>query len=448
MPDSMPPVRYAKSGGVHTAYQVLGSGPPDLVYVTGAAGNLRQWWEEPGVRRFWERLASFSRLILFDKRGMGLSDRGQFGTLEDRMDDMRAVLDAVGSERAAFFGISEGGPLAVLFAATYPERTKALILCGAEVKEEKAEDWPWGDTRAEFEESMATILDRWGDGSNYTKYYLPSAGQDERLNDWWARLKMESYGPGDAVAYMRLAFEIDVRPVLPSLSMPTLVIHRVGDRVVHVENGRYLAKHIAGARYVELPGADHLPWGRGGEEILGEIQEFLTGIRGEPEPDRVLATVLFTDIVDSTRCAAELGDHRWRDLLEAHHQTVRRELSRFRGRELDMAGDGVFASFDGPARGIRCACAIVDSAKKMGLEVRAGVHTGECDLVGQKLGGIAVHIGARVAGHAGAGEVLVSRTVRDLVAGSGIEFRDCGVTEFKGVPGEWRLYAVAPTNGG
>jgi pimeloyl-ACP methyl ester carboxylesterase len=441
--DSTPTIQYAKNGDVHIAYQVVGEGPPDLVYITGAVGNLRLWWEEPSCRRFLARPASFSRVILFDKRGMGLSDRGNFGTLEDRMDDMRAILDAIGSERAAFFGLSEGGPLAVLFAATYPERTQALILYGAEVKEETTPDWPWGDgTREEFEESMATVLDRWADGSTYTNFFAPSAAEDERLQDWWRRLKMESFGPGDAIAYMRLSFDIDIRSVLPALNVPTLVMHCEEDRVVHVENGRYLAEHIPGARYVELPGGEHVPWGPGGERIVPEMQEFLTGVRKEPEPDRVLATVLFTDIVDSTRRAVELGDRRWRDLLETHHQTVRHQLARFRGRELDTAGDGIFATFDGPARGIQCARSIVDSVKTIGLGVRAGLHTGECELVGDTLGGIAVHIGARVASQAGAGEVLVSRTVHDLVAGSGIEFSDRGLTELKGVPGEWQLFAV------
>ena len=442
MDDATPLVQYAKNGDVHIAYQVTGEGP-DLLFVTGAVGNLRLWWEEPGLRRFWERLASFCRLIIFDKRGMGLSDRGNFGTLEDRMDDIRAVLDAVGSKRATFFGLSEGGPLSVLFAATYPERTAGLILYGAEVKEETTNDWPWGEsTREEFEESMKGIADRWNDGSNFTKVFMPSAGDDERLAEWWRRLKVESFGPGDAIAYMRLSFEIDIRGVLPALDVPTLVMHRVGDRVCSVENGRYLAENIKGARYVELEGADHAPWGPKSEEILGEMHEFLTGNRAEPEPDRVLATVLFTDIVDSTKRAVELGDRRWRELLEAHHGQVRAEVARFRGRELDSAGDGIFASFDGPARGIRCARSIVDSVKTIGLGVRAGLHTGECELLGDKLGGIAVHIGARVASQAGAGEVLVSRTVRDLVAGSGIEFRDRGVAQLKGVPGEWQLYAV------
>ena len=439
----MPPVQYAKNGDVHIAYQVAGAGPPDLLFVTGALGNLRLWWEEPAARRFWERLASFSRLILFDKRGMGLSDRGNFGTLEDRMDDMRAVLDAVGSGRASLFGLSEGAPLSVLFAATYPERTAALVLYGAEVKEETTNDWPWGEaTREEFEESMKGVSERWNDGSSFTKYFMPSAGEDERLADWWRRLKTESFGPGDAIAYMRLAFEIDIRGVLPALDVPTLVMHQARDRVCHVENGRYLAEHIKGARYVEIDGEDHVPWEPQTETILGEMNEFLTGDRAEPEPDRVLATVLFTDIVDSTRRAVELGDRRWKDLLETHHRTVRDEVARFRGRELDSAGDGIFASFDGPARGIRCARSIVDSVKSIGLGVRAGLHTGECELVGDKLGGIAVHIGARVASQAAAGEVLVSRTVRDLVAGSGIEFRDRGVAQLKGVPGEWQLYAV------
>jgi pimeloyl-ACP methyl ester carboxylesterase len=438
-----PPVRYAKNGDVHIAYQVVGEGPADLLFVTGALGNLRIWWEEPGAKRFWERLASFCRLIIFDKRGMGLSDRGNFGTLEDRMDDMRAVLDAVGSERATLFGLSEGAPLSVLFGATYPERTAGLILYGAEVKEEVTDDWPWGEsTREEFEESMKGVADRWDDGSTFTKYFMPSAGDDERLADWWRRLKTESFGPGDAIAYMRLAFEIDIRGVLPALDVPTLVMHQTRDRVCDVENGRYLGEHIRGARYVEIEGDDHIPWGPQSETILAEMNEFLTGDRAEPEPDRVLATVLFTDIVDSTRRAVELGDRRWRDLLETHHRTVRDEVARFRGRELDSAGDGIFASFDGPARGIRCARSIVDSVKTIGLGVRAGLHTGECELVGDKLGGIAVHIGARVASQADAGEVLVSRTVRDLVAGSGIEFRDRGVAELKGVPGEWQLYAV------
>jgi pimeloyl-ACP methyl ester carboxylesterase len=443
MGQSVPPVQYAKNGDVHIAYQVVGEGPPDLLFVTGAVGNLRLWWEEPGLKRFWDRLASFCRLIIFDKRGMGLSDRGNFGTLEDRMDDMRAVLDAVGSERATMFGLSEGGPLSVLFAATYPERTSGLILYGAEVKEETTDDWPWGEaTREEFEDSMSTLVERWNDGSNFTKYFMPSAGEDERLSDWWRRLKVESFGPGDAIAYMRLSFEIDIRGVLPALTTPTLVMHQVGDQVCSVEGGRYLAKHIPGARYVELPGRDHVPWGPEGEAIVAEMQQFLTGDRTAPEPDRVLATVLFTDIVDSTRRAVELGDRRWKDLLETHHRTVRGEVERFRGRELDSAGDGIFASFDGPARGINCARSIVDSVKAIGLGVRAGLHTGECELVGEKLGGIAVHIGARVAAQADPGEVLVSRTVRDLVAGSGIEFRDRGVAQLKGVPGEWQLYAV------
>jgi class 3 adenylate cyclase len=289
---------------------------------------------------------------------------------------------------------------------------------------------------------MATVLDRWADGSTYTNFFAPSAAEDERLQDWWRRLKMESFGPGDAIAYMRLSFDIDIRSVLPALNVPTLVMHCEEDRVVHVENGRYLAEHIPGARYVELPGGEHIPWGPGGDRIVPEMQEFLTGVREEPEPDRVLATVLFTDIVDSTRRAVELGDRRWRDLLETHHQTVRHQVARFRGRELDTAGDGIFASFDGPARGIQCARSIVDSVKTIGLGVRAGLHTGECELVADTLGGVAVHIGARVAAQAGAGEVLVSRTVHDLVAGSGIEFSDRGLTELKGVPGEWQLFAV------
>jgi class 3 adenylate cyclase len=405
---------------------------------------VRLWWEEPGCRRFWERLASFSRLILFDKHGMGLSDLGEFGTLEDRMDDMRAVLDAAGSERAAFFGISEGGPLSVLFAATYPERTHSLVLYGAEVKEETTEDWPWGEnTREKFEESIKGLPERWHDGSNFAKFFLPSAGEDQRLADWWVQMKMQSFGPGDAIAYMRLSYDIDVRSVLPALNVPTSLCIESATRCVTSRMGATWPSTSTEPRYRELPGADHLPWGPGGEEIVGEMEEFLTGARGRLDPGRVLATVLFTDIVGSTERASELGDRRWRELLEAHHSRVRDELGRYRGRELDTAGDGFLATFDGPARGIRCAEAIVGILEPIGLEVRAWLHTGECEVIGDKLGGIAVHIGARVASRAGPGEVLVSHTVGDLVAGSGIAFEDRGAAELKGVPGEWRLYAVS-----
>jgi class 3 adenylate cyclase len=373
---------------------------------------------------------------------MGLSDRVRIGTLEQRMDDVRAVMDAAGSESAALMGVSEGGPLSMLFAAAHPERTRALILCGAEVKEETTDDWPWGEaTRAEFEQAMdiERVIERWGKGLS-TDYLFPRRQGDEAFRNWFGRLQMQSATPNDAVAFMRMAFEIDVRHVAPSVKVPTLVLHRTEDPVCHVENARWLARAIEGSRYLELPGNDHVPWADQ-DEILAETQEFLTGVREPAEPDRVLATVLFTDIVGSTEHAQALGDRSWRDLLERHHAVVRNELTRFRGREIDTAGDGFFAAFDGPARAIRCALAIRGAASELGLELRAGLHTGECELLGDKIAGIAVHTGARVAARAGPNEVLVSGTVRDLVSGSGIAFEDRGEHELKGI-GPRRVFAV------
>jgi pimeloyl-ACP methyl ester carboxylesterase len=443
MADTMPAIRYARSGDVHVAYQVVGDGPVDIVFVEGFVTNRHLAWEEPSYRRFVERLGSFARVILFDKRGMGLSDRVQAGTLEERMDDVRAVMDAVGSERAALIGESEGGPMSMLFAAAHPERTLALILAGAEVKEDKTEDWPWGEsTREEFEESMATLAERWSEPPSSLRIFVPSRGDDPRLLDWFARVKVQSASPAAAEAFMRMAHEIDVRDVVPTIRVPTLILHAVGDQICHVENARFLARTIPGARYVELPGADHVMYAELADLALAEIREFLTGVREAPEPDRVLATVLFTDLVGSTELAADLGDRRWRELLEAHHAAVRRELDRFGGREIDTAGDGFLSAFDGPARAIRCARSVVDAVSALGLEVRAGVHTGECEVIGDKLAGVAVHIGARVAACAGPGEVLVSSTVGDLIAGSGIELADRGAHALKGVEGERRLYAV------
>jgi pimeloyl-ACP methyl ester carboxylesterase len=437
------PIRYAENGDIHIAYQVVGEGPIDLVCVMGSITNLNVLWEDPEYRRLCERLASFSRVILFDKRGMGLSDRVRAGTLEERMDDVRAILDAVGSESAALLGVSEGGPMSILFAATYPERTRALVLCGAEVKEETTDDWPWGEaTRESFEEAVDIdrVVERWGKGG-WIDHFAPSRAGDERLRQLAGRMQVESASPHDAVAFMRMAFEIDIRHVAPSVKAPTLILHRTGDKICHVENARWLARNVEGSRFVELPGADHLPW-IDGDDILDEIQEFLTGVREPAEPDRMLATVLFTDIVGSTDRARELGDRRWRDLLERHNDVVRRDLERFRGVEVDTAGDGFFATFDGPARAIRCARAIVEDVRGVGLDVRSGLHTGECELSGNAVRGIAVHTGARVASLAGPGEVLVSSTVKDLVAGSGIDFADRGLHELKGIPGEWRLYAA------
>jgi class 3 adenylate cyclase len=439
----MPAVRYATNDGVELAYQVVGDGPRDVVWIQGAISHLGIFWEHPDFRRFAEELASFSRLILFDRRGMGLSARVRVGTLEERMEDVRAVMDAAGSEHASLLGVSEGGPMSIVFAAAYPQRTDSLLLCGAEVKEERTEDWPWGEaTRAEFEKSIARLPELWGLGGA-AETFFPEDPNPEAARAWFGRLQTAATTPSDALAVMRMAFEIDVREVVPAVRVPALVVHRVDDPVCHVENGRYLARHIEGAKLVELPGRVHIPWVGGGDDILAEIREFLTGVREPSEPERVLATVLFTDIVGSTERATELGDRGWTRLLESHHATIRRELERFRGEELDTAGDGFFARFDGPARAIRCAQSAIAAVDGLGLEIRAGVHTGECELADGKPAGLAVNIGARVAGNAGPGEILVSGTVRDLVAGSGIELEDRGLAQLKGVPGEWRLYRVA-----
>ena len=432
-----PETHYARSGDVHIAYQVVGDGPLDLVLVPGFISHVEGWWEEPLCARFVERLASFSRLILFDKRGTGLSDR-EFGvpTLEQRMDDVRAVQAAAGSERAAVLGISEGGPMSVLFAATYPERTAALVLYGT-----FAEFRSWVPTREALEGILGYMDRDWGTGRSLP-HFAPSLAAEPRFRRWWARHERGGASPGAAMALMRMNSEIDVRHVLPAIRVPTLILHRTGDVTVDVEAGRYQAAHIHGARYVELPGTDHLPFVGDSEAILAEIEEFLTGVRPVAEPDRVLATVLFTDIVDSTRRAAALGDRRWRELLEAHHSATRRELGRHRGREVKSLGDGFLAAFDGPARAVRCAEAIAVAMRPLGLEVRAGLHTGECEVMGEDLGGLAVHIAARVAAQAGPGEVLVSSTVKDLVAGSGLQFEDRGTRALKGIPDEWRLFAL------
>lgn len=443
MADTTPAIRYARSGDVHVAYQIVGDGPIDIVFVEGAFTNRHVMWEEPSYRRFVERLGSFARVILFDKRGMGLSDRVQAGTLEERMDDVRAVMDAVGSERAALIGESEGGPLSMLFAASHPERTVALLLCGAEVKEDITEDWPWGEsTREDFEESMKAVPERWSRPPASLQAFVPSRGDDARMLEWFVRLKVQAASPAAAETFMRMAHDIDVRAVVPTIRVPTLILHSAEDRICHVENARYLARTIPGAQYVELPGGDHVMYAELADLALAEIREFLTGVREAPEPDRVLATVLFTDLVGSTERATELGDRRWRELLEAHHGAVRRELERFGGREIDTAGDGFLAAFDGPARAIRCAKAVVAAVGALGLEVRAGVHTGECEVIGEKLAGLAVHVGARVAAQARAGEVLVSGTVSDLIAGSGIELENRGLHALKGIDEERRLYAV------
>jgi pimeloyl-ACP methyl ester carboxylesterase len=443
-PAVAPETRYARSGDVNVAYQVLGEGSIDLVFVMGWVSHLDWFWEEPGFARFLRRLASFSRLILFDKRGTGLSDRvpdRELPTLEERMDDVRAVMDAVGSRRAALMGVSEGGPLCLLFGATYPDRTQALVLIGSYARRLWAEDYPWGSPREERNRFIEEVRRSWG-GPVGLELRAPSRCRDESFRRWWATYLRMGASPGAAYALTRMNAEIDVRDVLSVIQAPTLIVHRTGDRSLPVEGARYMAERIPGARFLELPGDDHLPFVGDQDEILDEVEEFLTGARPEPEPSRVLATILFTDVVGSTERAAELGDDRWRNLLAEHNRLVRRELERHRGREVATAGDGFLATFDGPVRAIRCALAVREAVRRLGLEIRAGIHTGEIELLDGDVGGIGVHIAARVAAAAEAGEVVVSRTVTDLVAGSAIEFEDRGLRTLKGVPGEWRLFGV------
>lgn len=438
-----PETEYARSGDTHVAYQVVGEGEIDLVVVPGFVSHLESTWEDPSYAQFVEQLASFSRVILFDKRGTGMSDpvpAGQLPTLEQRMDDVRAVMDVVGSDRAALFGWSEGGAMSILFAATYPERTSALVLFGTTAKIIAEPGYP-GVPRDVFDRFIEVIEEDWHQGVLLFAF-APTMADDPPFRKWWARWQRLGASPGAALTVLRMEAETDVRGILSAINVPTLVMHRTGDAVVLVEQGRYLADRIVGARFVELPGADHLYWVGDQESILGEIEEFLTGVRRAHSIDRVLLTVLFTDIVGSTKLAAELGDRRWRDLLHQHHVVVRRELERFRGNEINTAGDGFFVSFDGPARAIRCACAIRDALRELGLQIRAGLHTGECELQGDSLTGIAVHVGARVASRARPGEVLVSATVKDLVAGSGLRFEDRGMHELAGIPGTWRLFAA------
>jgi class 3 adenylate cyclase len=441
---SPPETHYAKSGDLHVAYQVVGDGPFDLLHIPGFVSNVEAMWDEPLLARFLERLASFSRLILFDKRGTGLSDRvpnDRLPTLEERMDDLRAVLDAAGSEQAALLSHSEGGNLAVLYAATYPERTRALVTTGMFAARVWSPEYPWAPTPEERERSIEAVAREWGTPGPLVDL-VPSMVHDRAFMERYAAYTRRSASPGAAAALLRMNTYIDVRAVLPTITVPTLVAHHTDDRDANIEEGRWIAAQIPGARFLELPGEDHLPWVGDQDTLLDEVEEFLTGTRPMREPNRVLATVLFTDLVGSTQRAAELGDRRWRELLDAHETAVRRELVRFGGREVDTAGDGVFATFDGPARAIRAACAIRDSVRNLGLELRAGLHTGECELSNGKVRGIAVHTGARVAALAEPGEVLVSSTVRDLVAGSGISFEERGEHELKGVPGSWRLYAA------
>ena len=438
-----PETRYAEVGDVHIAYQTVGEGPIDLVLVTGFFTHLDLQWEEPTFRRYLQRLASFARLIMFDPRGTGLSDRAaELPTLEEQMDDVNAVLDAVGSERAAIYGVSQGGAMAALYAATYPRRTRALVLYASNPSVHGGDDYTWGRSAEWLAGYAEDVQRRWGTGA-FLERFAPSRVGDPAFSRWWGRFERSASSPGNAMAWVRMHVQIDIRSVLPSIRVPTLVLHRRDDPFRDVAISRYVAERIPEARFVELSGDDHLVFAGDQDAVLDEIEEFLTGSRPASDPDRVLVTVLFLDIVGSTDRAAELGDRAWRSLLERFRGLVRAELERHRGSEVDTAGDGLLATFDGPARAVRCALAVRDGVLALGLEIRAGVHTGEVEVVGEDVAGIAVHIGARVMSEAGPSEVLVSRTVTDLVAGSGLGFEDRGERGLKGVPGAWRLYAVS-----
>jgi pimeloyl-ACP methyl ester carboxylesterase len=442
MPRVEPETRYAKSDGVNIAYQVTGDGPP-VVLVSGFVSHLELDWDEPRSAHFLERLSSFATLVRFDKRGTGLSDRpGGLPDLETRMDDVRAVLDAEGIERTALFGYSEGGPMAALFAATYPERTIALVIYGSYAKrQDPDDDYPWAATREERAAYAAEVEQAWGEEGDLGTL-APHA--DNALARWWGTRGRAAASPGAARDLILMNSSIDVRDVLPAVRVPALVLHRTGDLDSQVAEGHYIAERIPGGRFVELGGDDHLPW-IDADQILDEVEEFLTGVRHGPAHDRVLATVLFTDVAHSTGRAVEVGDRAWRDLLVRHDALVTDLVARYGGTVVDTAGDGVLARFDGPARSVRAAGAIISAMRGLGLEVRAGVHTGEVELTAEGIAGIAVHVGSRISALAQPGQVLVSSTVKDLVAGSGLEFRDIGETELRGVPGSWRLYeAVAP----
>jgi class 3 adenylate cyclase/pimeloyl-ACP methyl ester carboxylesterase len=442
-----PKTQYARNGEVNIAYQVVGDGPIDLAVVPGFISHLDLWWTIPETMAFIRRLAGFSRLILFDKRGTGLSDPvAGLSSLEDRMEDLHAVLDAAGSERPALLGISEGGPMSILFAGTYPDRVASLLLYGTYPTGKRGTGHfaPELEDRAEakFAELNGLIDEHWGEGLAI-EWFAPNLAGSPTMRRTWGLFERAAASPGMVAALLQSYLEIDVTQLLPTLRVPTLVLHRAEDTAVFVEAGRVMADLIPGARYVELSGNDHIPWLGDSEALIDEIEEFLTGTRHAREPERALATVLFTDIAGSTERAAAVGDRQWRELLEHHHRLVREQLAVYGGREVKTMGDGFLATFDGPARAIRCASAIVERSSSEGVEIRAGVHTGECELIGEDVGGMAVHIGARVAAHASPGEVLVSNAVKDLVVGSGIDFADRGSHELKGVPGEWRLLAVA-----
>ena len=440
----MPPTRYARSDDLDIAYQVVGDGPVDIVLVMGSFWHLEHQWTDPELVRAIERLASIGRLIMFDKRGTGVSDRlprGELPTLEQRMDDVRAVMDAVGSERAVVCGESEGGPMSILFATTYPDRCQGLVLYGSFASLARDEEQPWGVAVDDQQKFLDWIDATWGQRLDL-ELVAPTWADDPTKAEWMATMQRLTGPPRVGIDLMRMVFETDVRHLLPSVRVPTLVLHRRGDRMCPVEGGRLLAERIPGARYVESAGSDHV-WWIGGDEVLDEIETFITGVRPVAHLDRVLTTVLFTDIVGSTTRAAAMGDAAWHRLLQRHDELMSRHVARFRGRVVKSTGDGVLATFDGPARAVSCAVTVGERLRSLGLETRAGLHTGEVELGGDDIRGLAVHIAARIEQLAEPGEVLVSSTVRDLVAGSGLAFEARGEHRLKGVPDPWRLYAVS-----
>ncbi|MGH9269862.1 MAG: adenylate/guanylate cyclase domain-containing protein [Ilumatobacteraceae bacterium] len=439
-----PDVGYARSGKLSIANQVVGEGPPDVVFIPEWFNNLEAQWDHPRLARFPARLASFARVIMLNQRGMGLSDPISLDasmTAEDWIDDVRTVMDAVGVERVCLIGTGTAGTMAMLLAATQPDRVSRLVLVNSTARTAADDDYPFGSS-PEMRASMRDLMaDAWGRAA-ILPMLAPELADDEEFRDWYGRFERLAASPGMALAAQRMVFDLDVRNALGAIQCPTLIVHRTGDPLITVEHGRYLAQHVAGAKYVELDGDGHAYWSGDSDRLLAEIQTFLTGAPGQPDTNRVLATVLFTDIVGSTELATRLGDRRWAALLGDHHRISRAEFVRFRGHEVDAAGDGFLAMFDGPARAIRCASAIRDALRGLGIEIRAGLHTGEVEARGESIIGIGVHIGARVMASAQPGEVLVSRTVVDLVAGSEIAFRDRGRHALKGVDGRWQLFAV------
>ena len=436
-----PTTKYTRSGEVSLAYQIVGEGPVDIVFIAGSISHLEYSWTTPTFARLYNGLAEFSRLIIFDKRGTGMSDRDAgIATMEERMDDVRAVMDAVGSEQAAIYGISEGGPISAMFAATYPARTRALILRGTFPRIVAAPDWP-GIPRDVWEAGIEDTVAHFGRGLDL-RQWAPSVADDVDAQAWWATLERMGGSPSAARRLLTMNGDIDVRAVLPTIQVPTLVLHRRGDRVVPFSAGEYMASHIPGAKLVAFDGDDHLPCGNE-SEMIGEIEEFLTGTRRDAPIDRELATVVFTDIVGSTETASRLGDSEWRRVLDRHDAAARKIATHYGGRVVKSTGDGVLAMFDGPARGARFASDLARQLSSIGLEQRAGIHTGEVEVRGDDIGGIAVHIAARISALAGAGETLTSRTLKDLTAGSGLMFEDRGMHSLKGVPEEWQLYVVS-----